>query len=93
MGEIEVSRLPATFQDAVFTTRAYKQTDGFLGPRPERDYVTVEQGERASAFYICENIDDFASDILDRHLNKRGWVLQEHALARRTIFFSERQTY
>jgi hypothetical protein len=26
-------------------------------------------------------------------LNKRGWVLQERALARRTIYFTARQTY
>lgn len=132
-----VSKLPATFQDAILTTRAlgkqylwidglciiqgpdgdfqiqakkmetifhsaycvlaasraYNQKDGFLGRRQPREYVTVKQAPGASAFYICENIDDFASDILDGHLNKRGWVLQEHALARRTIFFAERQTY
>ena len=132
---IRVNRLPATFRDAVTTTRAigkrhlwidsicivqgpggdfqeeakkmetvfssaycviaasraHNQSDGFLSLRPERDYVSIGQG--SSLFYICENIDNFDLDVLNGHLNKRGWVLQEHALARRTIFFTERQTY
>ncbi len=135
---IPLARLPATFRDAVITTRAigkrnlwidsiciiqgpggdfeaqaknigsvfglaycvvaasraHNHTDGFLGARRARDYVTLkENGPDGAPYYVCENIDDFALDVLDGHLNKRGWVLQEHALARRTIFFAERQTY
>ncbi|KAK4212295.1 Serine/threonine-protein kinase par-4 [Rhypophila decipiens] len=92
--DIQAERMEVIFQSAycvLAASRAHRQTDGFLGPRPPRDYVTIKHG--AALFYMCENIDDFASDILDGHLNKRGWVLQEHALARRTIFFAERQTY
>jgi hypothetical protein len=44
-------------------------------------------------FYVCEAIDDFQHDVIDGRLNKRGWVLQERALARRTIYFTENQTY
>ncbi|KAK0630531.1 hypothetical protein B0T17DRAFT_653944 [Bombardia bombarda] len=41
-------------------SRAHHQANGFLGPRRERDYVTIkEKGPRAPRFYICENIDNF----------------------------------
>ncbi len=129
--------LPATFRDAVLTTRALgmehlwidsiciiqgpdgdfhvqaknmetvfssaycvlaasqadSQRSGFLKPRRKRDYVTLRNGPGGAPFYICENIDDFNLHVLKGHLNKRGWVLQEHALARRTILFTEHQTY
>jgi hypothetical protein len=37
--------------------------------------------------------NDFNRDVVLSPLNRRGWVLQEHALARRTIFFTENQMY
>ncbi|KAK0723404.1 hypothetical protein B0T26DRAFT_674977 [Lasiosphaeria miniovina] len=133
---IMLSRLPATFRDAIHTTRAlrirylwidsiciiqgpggdfhvqakqmetvfssaycvlaasraHNQVDGFLLPRRQRDYVALAEAD-GSPFYVCENIDDFSTDVLNGHLNKRGWVLQEHALARRTVFFTQGQTY
>jgi hypothetical protein len=42
---------------------------------------------------VCQNIDNFKDHVLNGELNSRGWVLQEHALARRTLFFTEHQTY
>ncbi|KAI1326039.1 hypothetical protein F5Y16DRAFT_248365 [Xylariaceae sp. FL0255] len=73
-------------------SRAKGQTSGFLGPIPKRSYVTFER-ESEKPFYVCEAIDDFNRDVLEGHLNTRGWILQERALARRTIFFTETQTY
>lgn len=75
-------------------SRAVNQSSGFLGQRGgrERDYVTLYESD-GKPFYICENIDSFEGHVLNSHLNTRGWVLQEHALARRTIFFAEEQTY
>ena len=68
--------------------------DGFLKQRSARDHVMIPQdGETRPAYYICENIDSFKKHVLDGALKLRGWVLQEHALARRTIFFTEHQTY
>ena len=76
----------------IAASRAKGQCDGFLKPRNQRDVVTMQrQGE--VPFYICPVIDDFATDVLDGHLNTRAWVLQERALAKRTIFFTETQTY
>lgn len=66
---------------------------GFLQPRTARNTVVLQSAEGTSPFYICEAIDDFKHHVLDGTLNQRGWVLQEHALARRTIYFTEHQTY
>lgn len=76
----------------IAASRANSQRDGFLKPRPQCDYVMFQRhGEKP--FYVCETIDNFSKDIIEGSLNKRGWVLQERALARRTIYFAENQTY
>ena len=49
------------------------------------------QGEEI--FCVCEAIDDFYRDVDQGELNQRGWVLQERALSRRTIYFTETQSY
>jgi hypothetical protein len=63
--------------------------------RPERLAIRLHAGDKSNqpATYLCDAVDDFQGDVLDGALNKRGWVLQEHALARRTIFFTNNQTY
>lgn len=67
---------------------------GFLETRNKRDYVALRrEAESEAPFYICQNIDNFKGHVLEGALNRRGWVLQEHALAQRTIFFTEHQTY
>jgi hypothetical protein len=91
----EAKRMETVFSSAycvIAASRAHRQEDGFLQERLQRDYVAVQR-ESDPPFYICENIDNFDLHVLNGHLNKRGWVLQEHALARRTIFFTEYQTY
>ena len=76
----------------IAATCARGSADGFLASRPVRDYVAVQK-RKEILFYICESIDDFHGEVLDGSLNKRGWVLQERVLARRTIYFAEKQTY
>lgn len=93
----------AEFMETVFSTaycviaasRARGTSSGFLSDAPrKRDFIRLDQQlPSRDSFYICEEIDDFQSHIIDGHLNKRGWVLQERALARRTIYFAEAQTY
>ncbi|KAK4446033.1 mitogen-activated protein kinase [Podospora aff. communis PSN243] len=143
---IEVSALPATFQDAVRATRALgkqylwidslcilqgpkgdfkdeakkmeavfssaycvlsascaaNQQDGFLKTFPgqekllakrDRRVVTVKVDANAAPLYLCEMIDNFDEHVLKGGLSQRAWVLQERALARRTVYFTERQTY
>jgi hypothetical protein len=68
--------------------------DGFLKTRNTRDYVKIcQEGKGQTPFYICQTIDNFKEHVLDGELHSRGWVLQEHALARRTLFFTKHQTY
>ena len=67
--------------------------DGFLKARIERRCVTMTNNASGSKFYLCNAIDDFHNDVDQGELNKRGWVLQERALSRRTIYFTEKQTY
>ncbi|KAB5582972.1 hypothetical protein GE09DRAFT_1167128 [Coniochaeta sp. 2T2.1] len=91
----EATRMPQVYSGAncvLAASRAASHFSGFLQPRKERDAVVLRQGDRPP-FYISENIDDFNGHVLESELNSRGWVLQEHALARRTVFFTEHQTY
>lgn len=73
-------------------TSAKGQHDGFLKHRKQRRSILVEQNGHAP-IYICRFMDDFGRDVLDSNLNRRGWVLQERVLARRTIYFASQQMY
>lgn len=63
----------------------------FLKTRPERQCVAMNTDN--AFYYLCDNIDNFNEDVEQGELNKRGWVLQERALSRRTIYFTEKQAY
>lgn len=67
-------------------------THGFLQPRTPRDFVTLKHNTR-DAFYICKAIDNFGADVEEGELSRRGWILQERALSRRTIHFTDTQVY
>jgi len=93
---VEAKRMEQVFSAAtcvLAASDALGQQDGFLKTRNERDYVTLQRSPDKSTYYICEAIDDFHAHVLKSPLSSRGWVLQEHALARRTIFFTEHQMY
>ncbi|KAF2234694.1 hypothetical protein EV356DRAFT_514837 [Viridothelium virens] len=78
----------------IAATCATGHNSGFLKPRSKRDYVALRrEAESEAPFYVCQTIDSFQEHVLEDTLNSRGWVLQEHALARRTVFFTEHQTY
>jgi hypothetical protein len=66
--------------------------NGFLKPRTPRQFVTMTADDGAQ-FHICEVIENFDRDVEQGELNKRGWVLQERALSRRTVHFTQTQTY
>jgi serine/threonine protein kinase len=74
---------------------ATDQRSGFLlRQKKAREYVAFDADNDADhVLYVCERIENFKEHVLDGELCQRGWVLQEHALARRTIFFTEHQTY
>jgi len=75
---------------------AASYTDSFrlFHTRKSRAYVALgSKDSQTGIIYACEMIDNFKDHVLDGPLSQRGWVLQEHALARRTVFFTEHQTY
>jgi hypothetical protein len=91
----EATRMEEVYSGAycvIAASRATNHYSGFLQSRVERDFVALSRKNEAP-FYICEMIDDFKTHVLDGALNRRSWVMQEHALARRTVFFTEHQTY
>lgn len=88
----EAERMEDVFSAAYCVIAASRSTgvsDGFLGERKQRRVVTHPH----SRLFLAEDIDDFQHDVIEGPLNQRGWVLQERALARRTIYFTEKQIY
>ncbi|KAK4443114.1 heterokaryon incompatibility protein-domain-containing protein [Podospora aff. communis PSN243] len=79
----------------IAASRASGTSSGFLSSRPSRDFMAINTSDspNGTTLYVAATIDDFQSDVIDGPLNKRGWVLQERALARRTIYFTATQTY
>jgi len=79
----------------IVATCAANSRDGFLKARPGRDVVKMRAGKAggAAAYYVCQAIDDFGTHVEQSELSKRGWVLQERALSRRSVYFTEYQTY
>lgn len=80
------------------TSSATGMNSGFLHsngmtPRSERKAVEIDERILGSRLFICDSPDDFQRDVIDGPLNSRAWVLQERALARRTIFFTNNQIY
>jgi hypothetical protein len=61
-----------------------------FGPRPMRNFVKIQRDTRDPLF-ICQVIDDFSKDVLQSRWRKRGWVFEQIALARRTIYFANAQ--
>jgi hypothetical protein len=94
--EKEAGNMERIFSSAycvIAACSARGQNDGFLKRhRQDREFLTFER-EGLSPLYICSFVDDFNRDVLNSDLNHRGWVLQERALARRTVYFTDTQMY
>lgn len=101
----ECQRMEYVFNSAYVTIAASCASgvrDGFLKSRPFSGAKTrrchalnsgIGDDADSSVFYVCDAIDDFKRDVEHGALSKRGWVYQERALSRRTIHFTETQTY
>jgi hypothetical protein len=93
----EAKRMEEVYSGAYCVIAASCAADhysGFLKPRNTRNCVGLRrEGTDQTPFYIFQTIDNFKEHVLDGELHSRGWVMQEHALARRTLFFTEHQTY
>jgi Heterokaryon incompatibility protein (HET) len=93
----ESGRMESVFSSAYClfaASSAEGQCDGFLNDRESsrRDFVAI-QSPGEPTYYVCPAIDDFKGHVLDGVLNKRGWVMQERVLARRAIYFTDKQAY
>lgn len=92
--EEESARMESVFSAAYCTiaaSSAVGTSSNILVRRTPPDIVRVDYGDRS--LYLCESMDNFQEDVIDGPLNRRGWVLQERALSRRTIYFTDKQTY
>ncbi|RSL41020.1 hypothetical protein CEP53_013009 [Fusarium sp. AF-6] len=93
--DTEAKNMETIFSSAycvIAASRASGTSSGFLEKRSPRQFIRLDE-VAGSPHYICQGIDNFQHDVVDGDLNKRGWVLQERALARRTIYFTKNQTY
>ncbi|KAK1777130.1 HET-domain-containing protein [Copromyces sp. CBS 386.78] len=99
----EAKRMESVFSSAycvVAASSAHNQHEGFLKTRKKWDYVTLTSKKLGSnkevgagEIYVGPFRDDFKEHAINSPLSGRGWVLQERALARRTIYFTEWQMY
>lgn len=92
--EEQARQMEQVYSDAwcvLASSRKPGHNAGFLDPRHQRSTITLYHNDKP--FYICQAIDNFEDHVLNGALNQRGWVLQEHALARRTVYFTDHQMY
>lgn len=90
--EFEIQRMETVFSSAycvIAASRANGTSEGFLQERTSTSFVKIP----GSSLFVKDDIDNFRRDVIDGELNQRGWVLQERALARRTIYFTATQIY
>lgn len=89
--------LAATSADGTSTEFLERKSTGDAGTRQERDSVCfpfqAADGSPGGHIVVAKPFDNFEQDVLKGPLNQRGWVFQERACARRTIHFSNQQTY
>ncbi|TGO50291.1 hypothetical protein BOTNAR_0398g00040 [Botryotinia narcissicola] len=87
----EADKMQTTFNGAycvLAACSAQSAVDGFLQNRESR-FKCVE----IDGIFVSPVTNDFERDVLQSPLARRGWVLQERAMACRTIYFTGNQTY
>jgi hypothetical protein len=93
--ERESGRMERVFSDAYCTigaSSASSSLDGLITTRDRRECLKLPT-RSLGTLYVCPSIDDFREHVELGELNRRGWVLQERALSRRSIYFTTTQVY
>lgn len=85
----QADKMQMIFSGAYCVLAACSAEDPMNGFLQNQELPCVKKGD----IFISAVTNDFERDVLDSPLNRRGWVLQERALARRTIFFTDTQMY
>ncbi|KAK7928900.1 HET-domain-containing protein [Apiospora marii] len=91
----EAGKMELVFSEAYCTigaSSARSSVEGFLARGPPRRCLQLSIANTGNVF-VCPAIDDFHKDVELGPLNRRGWVLQERALSRRTIYYTSTQVY
>ncbi|KAK1637532.1 hypothetical protein BDP81DRAFT_460224 [Colletotrichum phormii] len=94
--ERESTKMEEVFSAAYCTisaASAKSSLDGFLSDRAPRPSVHLRVKDLPDVLYVCAHIDNFHQDVELAEINRRGWVLQERALSRRSIYFTPTQVY
>ncbi|KAF5492284.1 hypothetical protein CGCS363_v011204 [Colletotrichum siamense] len=94
--EREAVSMEHVFSSANITiaaSSAKSSSEGFIFSRGKQPSSLAIQTPSGRTIFIRKSIDNFRHDVEKSVLNQRGWVLQERALARRTIHFTSTQVY
>lgn len=92
--QVESGRMAEVYHLSALTLSAANSagaTHGFLHRR-RRGAVRVE-GARQHVFHVGPPISNYDDDVEKGPLARRGWVLQERVLSRRTLFFGADQSH
>lgn len=85
----QVEDMQTIFSNAYCVIAASSAMGASTGFLARNSLESVKLGD----IFVSGVTNDFTRDVVQSPLNRRGWILQEHALARRTIFFTETQMY
>jgi len=92
--EKESKRMEDVYSNAYCTLAmhaTYATNQGPLDRQTKNDSIMFETSK--GIISISKHVDNFWAEVEESPLSRRGWVLQERVLSRRTIHFGAEQTY
>ncbi|EXL75366.1 serine/threonine protein kinase [Fusarium oxysporum f. sp. conglutinans race 2 54008] len=92
----EAARMGQVFSNAYCTiaaTSAAASNEGFLTPKLNSALSATVEPPEGGLLHISEFMENCNRDLELAPLNTRGWVMQERALSRRTLHFTNTQVY